>query len=199
MQVNVYSVPLKQLLDLPGSGGHEELIEQILNECWFADELDRMIQDQRSACGDEGALSSFGEAVTAIIAGKPLNRWPTFAYGYAFEAICWGLGSTLCMVCNYFHHSHGQIDQFLQQVGAPVRLDQLASSGPLLDVPSDGDLPFMGWWSPDQISRAMDVLAVLPLDGVEPHMASDVRKVVGWLDEVFNQDGDCIVGFQIDY
>jgi hypothetical protein len=57
----------------------------------------------------------------------------------------------------------------------------------------------MGWWSPDQISRAMDVLAVLPLDGVEPRMAADVRKIVGWLDEVFNQDGDCIVGFQIDY
>jgi hypothetical protein len=196
VQVNVYSVPLKELLDLPGSGGHEDLIEQILDECWFADEVNDMIEEDREDSDEEGVLSSFGEAVTRIIKGKPLTG-PAFAYGYAFEAICWGIGSTLCMVSNYFHHSHEEIDQFLQQAGVRLRLADLSFAGPLLAVPEDG-LPYMGWWSPDQISRAMDVLAVLPLDGVEPNMAADVRKIVGWLDEVFNQDGDCIVGFRID-
>jgi hypothetical protein len=44
----------------------------------------------------------------------------------------------------------------------------------------------------------MDVLSTASFDGVEATLAADVQKIVGWLDEVFNQDGDCIVGFQIE-
>ena len=43
MSIEVFSVPLLELLRLPGSGEHEDLIDFIRRECWITDLVDPLI------------------------------------------------------------------------------------------------------------------------------------------------------------
>ena len=156
MQIDVYSVPLLDLLALSGSGGHEDLLDIIRDECSFVDEIDDMIDEYHAMnTGSPEEHVSFLEAVRQILEGKPLTANPPFIYANAYEAICFALGDTLCNVMNYFQHTPDELDQFFSQSGIPLRFKDLRYAGPLLEIPHPGDYPFMGWWTPDQICRAI--------------------------------------------
>jgi hypothetical protein len=194
-QINVYSVSLAELLTLPGSGGNEELIESIRNDWHPVNEIDHMIS---LAMDEDGTSISFLDIVARIINGQPLTGAPDFACGYAYEAICWGIGSTLCWVENYFRSSYDDIDRFLKQAGLAIQFWDLCYAGPILHLPPFDDYPYMGWWTPNQIDRAVGQMEALSLDGVDPRLAADVSKIRDrWLAEVTERPGDCIVGFGI--
>ncbi|HEY7153971.1 MAG TPA: hypothetical protein VH575_08410 [Gemmataceae bacterium] len=198
MQIDVYSVRLLDLLELPGSGRHEDLLDIIREECSFVDEIDGMIDEYHAMnTGPAEEHVSFLEAVRQIHDGKPLTAKPAFIYANAYEAICFGLGDTLCNVMNYFQHPLDDLDQFLSQSSIPLRFKDLRYAGPLLDIPNPGDYPFMGWWTSDQICRAITPLRQLSLDGVDPALAADVAKIRDWLENAIDHDGDCIIGFEI--
>jgi hypothetical protein len=135
--------------------------------------------------------------VGQILRGETLPQKHGFAYGYAYEAICWVIGSTLCHVENHFDHPHEEIDEFLETSRIPLRLRDLSETGSILEIPEPGDYPFMGWWTPEQIGRAIGPLRELSLDEVDETMADDARKVLAWLEEAVERGGDCLVGFQI--
>jgi hypothetical protein len=194
-QVNVYSVPLGLLITLPRQASqHEEWLQAIRDDCWFAEEIDEMIADGFEV--DEPRLT-FLDVVGRLLRGEARDDVPDFAAGYAYEAICWAIGSTLCMVENHFGHTHEAIDAFLRDAGVPLRLEDLTETGPILDLPEVDEYPFLGWWTPEQIFRAAGPLRALPLDEIEPRMAGDLRKLLAWLEEAEDQPGDCIVGFGI--
>lgn len=198
--IDVYSVPLKELLALPGSGGHQDLLESIRDECWFVEEMDEHIEEHNADLDedDENRLPfTFVDAVTQIINGEPLHPAGGHIYGSAFEAICWGMGSTLCHVENHFNSSIRELDEFLLRSGVPLRFWDLHYAGQLLPFPTPEDLPAIGWWTPNQICRAAARLNALSLDGLGAALADDVREVRNWLAEASGQEGDCIVGFQI--
>ncbi|MFO0925830.1 MAG: hypothetical protein U0736_02190 [Gemmataceae bacterium] len=200
--IDVYSVPLKELLELPGSGGHQDLLETIRNECWFVEELDDHIEEHNADLDedDEARLPfTFVEAVAQIISGAPLHPAGGSIYGAAFEALCWGIGTTLCYVENHFNNSIAELDAFLLRGGVPLRFWDLHYAGPLLPIPEPVDLPAMGWWSPDQIARAASRLQAIALDTESSGLVNDVRELQNWLAEASGQGGDCIVGFQIDH
>ena len=146
MSIEVFSVPLLDLLRLPGRGEHEDLIDFIRRECWITDLVDPLIDEEYFGADDsEREVASLPDAVAQIIDGDELDG-PAFVYGHAYEAICWALGDTVRGPDDApLNLPIQSLDGALRDWGFPLRLEDLCYAGCPLAVPVPEDYPFMGW------------------------------------------------------
>jgi hypothetical protein len=195
--LTVYAVPMPKLLAVSGSRD-VELIEQAQACSFVADQIDEMIARHNEDSDEEGQITiSFADAAAQLVNGEVPPDAPHFAgfvYGYAFEWICAALGQ--CLDNDHVPGLHFEkVDEFLEKGRVGLRLLDLTCAGTPLDFPEPDDWPSIGWWSPEQIAKAVRPLAELPLDGAKVSIARCVEQIRAWVAEALEIEDAGLIGF----
>jgi hypothetical protein len=181
----VYSVPLDELLALPGSK-KKKPARMIARDFIGRQEIDDMFVEYDRP-------NTLYSAVLQILNGEPLLEDRGTLYGYAVEGLCWAVGTTFFLPMGF--PSVEYMDEFLKRWCSPVTLDALVSSGFLLPIPQPGDFPFAGFWKPEQVIAAFQFFDDLAIEHEPREIQVGVDEIRRWLAEAIKHETDTLIGF----
>jgi hypothetical protein len=195
--LTVYVVSLPKLRALPGSRDRK-LIKRAQASSFVADQIDEMVQRHNEDSDEEGQIRvSFADAVAQLVTREvppDVPHYAGFVYGYAFEAICAGLGDVLDND-SVPGLDFDELDEFLKSNGVPLEVLELTCGGAPIEVPPADDWPSIGWWSPEQIAKATRPLSELDLEDAEDEISECVEQIRAWVAEARRRKDACLVGF----
>lgn len=180
----VYAVDPAKLIAACGSG--DDSLRRGIHEI----EGERLAQLDRNfdLAGQKGG-PSFSTAVDQLIMGgeKP---FPSYLYGYAYEAIVDFLGDFLDNSLFYpvSFQLMAEIDLQLAKCGVPLRIKQLTSGASPAVIPRPDEFPAFGWWPPEEIGIS------LPRLQAKPAKSDEVNAIQKWLERTAGSK-EAIVGF----
>jgi hypothetical protein len=181
----IYSVPLDELRTLPGSR-NTALPKLIAKEFSGRDEIDEMFSEDYP-----GEPKTLVAAVRHILAAKPFRQDRGSLYGYAVEALCWSIGSSISLPMGF--PGYPAIDKYLTAKGSPVTLEKLMFSGFPLTIPEPEDYPMAGVWEPTEVLAMSEFLAKLKTP--RGKLKVGLEAIRDWVAEAVKHETDGLVGF----
>jgi hypothetical protein len=181
----VYSVPLDELLALPGSK-KKKPARMIARDFLGRQEIDDMFVEYDRP-------NTLYSALLQILNGEPLLEDRGALYGYAVEGLCWAIGTTFFLPMGF--PTVAYMDGFLTRRSSPVTLDSLVSSGFLLPIPEPGDFPSAGFWKTEQVIAASRFFDDLSVEHETREIQVGVDTIRSWLVEAIKHETDTLVGF----
>ena len=185
--LEVYAVPYDKLLAVPGCGDGElfdVICQKSANLIANVDQID-----------DEGK-ESCAQAIHELVFGQELTQDTSYSYGYAYGAICQGIGKWVGQIASLVGASDyfDRVDQILSALEVPVSFSNLAFRGGLIEFPEPEDCPFLGYWSEQEISASLPAIQAADLDEVDEDVEETIRDAQDWMAATLRQPGRCIVG-----
>src|SRR5947209_7238600 len=198
--LTVYVVPLDQLARVPGSGDRDLADTMgIESPAWFA-RIDELADPDPDPDEDDQTVPTCLEALRRIVEGVARGSVPGhhgYVYGYAIEALCGHLGEELENVASISGSSDwvDEIDRFLGEVEVPLSLTDLVFGGSPVPIPEPDDCPAIGWWSPEQIARAVGPLRNVYVGDPNDDPGWTVLQIRRWVEQAAGRPGHALVGF----
>jgi hypothetical protein len=189
----VYRIPHQEIQSLLGSGNLDFLDEMERQDEGYCAGIDSIFDEDTW----EGERPTCRQALTQMLQGGPYRDDADNLYIFAFEGICRVRGHFLDNRAFQPPIRWGWIetvDRFLQSIGFPLRVAQLAAGGAPFDFPHREAIPSIGHWPHEPLAAALDVLVNYRLDGVPSEVAEALATIIGWLDEALKHDDDILVG-----
>jgi hypothetical protein len=180
----VYAMPWEELLAVHGSR-RRKLVTEITRE--FGDRLDGLDRLFR----DIEPPPSSREAVRRIVYGEELDPGLGTLYAYAFETICWHLGSSFQP--GFLRAPVMELDKLLKRRKCPVEVSDLAYRGSPIRIPSE-DVA-VGYWGPQEVGDAGPFFEGLKLPRAEGLIQELITEINVWLREASEYTGGGLVGF----
>lgn len=186
--INVYAVSLEDLKPAAGSGDHALIDGATRSREWFLSTIDDI---------DDEAPIPCAQALADIVSGRVTEDAPGYLYGYALEAICGHVGRELPNICGIAGSTQWmeEVDAALKRRGVAVQLSDLLYRGSPVPIPEPDDFPFIGYWTPDEITTALAAIRGGDRSGLDNEMAEMFREIEGWLAGASESPGAAIVGF----
>jgi hypothetical protein len=184
----VYSVPLDDLLALPGSrkiSHKKKLVRMIARDFVGRKDIDEMFEEYDPP-------NTLYSAVQQILNREPLLEDRGSLYGYAVEALCWAIGTTFFLPIGFPTVEY--FDKFLERWSSPVNLASLVFSGFPLPIPNPECYPMAGCWKPEQVIAAWDFFSSLRMEQ-EDLIQVGIEEIRLWLAEAIKHETDALVGY----
>src|SRR5262249_27225369 len=131
----------------------------------FFETIDEIADDLVDEDDDERPPSC-EEAYKQIVNGEEYNEEYGYVYGYAYEGLCRALGAETKETWTGIWQSYDwfkDIDKALAKQKIKLKVTDLLYRGALIDIPIPEDFPGLGWWTADEVSKA--IAAFNALDG----------------------------------
>jgi hypothetical protein len=190
----VYSIPLREMGELLGSGRRDVLAEIQEEDAYFLEQTDEIFEDRFEE--DEEPLTAV-QAIEHLLDGGPYRTGFDALYLYAFEALCRAIGSAPDNRAFQPPIRWGYIewvDRYLKSMGFPYTTCQLATGGLPFKIPYSDCLPSIGHWPRQHYREALTQLQQRRLDGEDVAIAEALASIIGWLDEALKHEDDILVG-----
>jgi hypothetical protein len=186
-QMVVYSIPLAQMRALLGSGRRDVLARID----YFPDLAE--IFEEHFAFEDEEPMTP-QEAVGHLLDGGPYRDGAEALYLFCFEALCRVLGQGRYGFQGIRWGYVEAVDGYLESIGFPLRVADLAAGGLPFDFPYSDSGPSIGHWPREKVAAARKCLTKDKRDSGVADLDAALVTVDGWLDVLAKRRGDILVG-----